>query len=223
METLGNDPFATKGIEYIVCLVFLGALPFYWRHLNQAARPGGERELLSGWFRLPERALFHPGHTWALASGPRRWRVGLDDYAQKVLGGAQSVALPEVGARLDHGSAWALDVDGRRFDLPTPIAGRVVARNEAAVRRPELINGDPYGAGWLLEIEARRFGSGMGSLLRGGRAKEWLARAEDALRLRMSPEVGAVLQDGGVPVSGIARALSEDEWEALARELLARG
>jgi hypothetical protein len=62
----------------------------------------------------------------------------------------------------------------------------------------------------------------MRSLLRGDRAKEWLARAEEALRVRMSPEVGAVLQDGGVPVPGIARALSEDRWEELARELLAR-
>jgi hypothetical protein len=39
--------------------------------------------------------------------------------------------------------------------------------------------------------------------------------------MKMNPEVGAVLQDGGVPVPGIARALSEEAWDALARELLA--
>ena len=34
----------------------------------------------------------------------------------------------------------------------------------------------------------------------------------------MDPELGRVLQDGGAPVHGIARALAGDGWEALARE-----
>jgi hypothetical protein len=101
------------------------------------------------------------------------------------------------------------------------VTGRVVARNETALRDPGLVNGDPYGTGWLLEVEAPRWDHGIRALLRGGRAKEWLARAEAALRRQMSPELGAVLQDGGVPVSGIARALSPEKWDELARDLLA--
>jgi len=34
----------------------------------------------------------------------------------------------------------------------------------------------------------------------------------------MSPELGSLLQDGGTPVHGIARALAGDDWDALARE-----
>lgn len=229
METLGSDPFVTKGVEYLVCLAFLGSLPLYWRHLNGAPKlaPGmetAEEKVLSGWFRLPETARFHPGHTWAAPAGAGRFRIGLDDFAQKVLGSPAAVALPAVGSRLERGErGFALDVSGHHFDLPAPLAGRVVARNEAAMRDPGLINGDPYGAGWLLEVKAPRFGSGVRSLLSGRSAREWLGRAEEALRVRMSPEVGAVLQDGGVPVPGIARALSEEGWEKLARELLTRG
>jgi glycine cleavage system H lipoate-binding protein len=228
MTTISNDPFATKGIEYLVVLVFLGALPLYWRYLNGAPRlaparvAAARRRMLTGWFRLPEAARFHPGHTWAVPSGPGRFRVGLDDFAQKLLGTPAAIALPEVGARLAPGApAWSLDVDGRRFELPAPVGGRVVALNEAVRRDPALVNGDPYGDGWLLEVQAPRWSSGSRSLLRGNRAKEWLARAEAALREKMNPEVGAVLQDGGVPVPGIARALSENGWEELARDLLA--
>lgn len=229
MEALTNDPFATKGIEYLVCLAFLGSLPVYWRHLNGAPRLAPEREyaagrVLSGWFHLPEEARFHPGHTWAAPVAASRFRVGLDDFAQKVLGAPAAVALPSVGSRLESGGrGWSLDVGGHRFEMPAPVAGRVVARNEAALHNPALINADPYGSGWLLEVETPRWRSGLRSLLQGRRAQEWLGRAEDALRLRMSPEIGAVLQDGGVPVSGIARALSEEKWEELARELLAGG
>ncbi len=228
MNPVVHDPFATKGAEYVVVLVFLAVLPLFWRYLNGAPLlapsrvRAAQRQVLSGWFHLPEGAFYHPGHTWAAPAGARRFRVGLDDFAQKLLGTASRISLPEVGMRLAKGApAWGVEVDGRRIDLPAPVAGRIVARNEAALRDPSVINGDPYGAGWLLEVEAPRFTSGAGSLLRGDRAKRWLRRAEDALRLRMSPEVGAVLQDGGVPVPGIARALSEEAWEELARELLA--
>jgi glycine cleavage system H protein len=227
-KTTTNDLFATKGVEYLVVLAFLGVLPFFWRYLN--ATPSlapsrvraAQRNVLSGWFRLPETAAFHPGHTWAAPAGPGRFRIGLDDFAQKLLGTAAAFTLPDLGTRLAQGApAWAMDVAGSRFQLPAPLAGRVVARNDAVLRDPSLVNGDPYGSGWLLEVEAPRGSSGQRSLLRGDRARAWLGRTEAALRQRMSPEVGAVLQDGGVPVAGIARALSEDEWETLARELLA--
>ena len=227
MKTIISDPFATKGIEYLIVLGYLGAMPLFWRYLNgnpllaPSRVLAAQRKVLSGWFRLPETASYHPGHSWASAAGRGRFRVGLDDFAQKLLGRAAEIALPDLGTRLAKGApAWALNVDGHRFELPAPLSGRVVARNEAVLRDPGVLNGDPYGAGWLLEIEAPRWNSGAGSLLRGGRAKEWLARAEAALRLRMNPEVGAVLQDGGVPVPGIARALDEEGWDDLARDLL---
>jgi glycine cleavage system H lipoate-binding protein len=228
VETLSHDPFATKGIEYLVVLAYLGVLPLFWRYLNGAPRLAPERVLaaqrsvLSGWFQLPAWALFHQGHTWAAPFGARRFRLGLDDFAQKLLGQPAAITLPVVGDRLrQNGPAWSLDVGGHRFDLPAPISGRVIARNDEVVHEPGLINSDPYGKGWLLEVETPRWGSGTRSLFRGARASSWLAKVEGALRLRMNPEVGAVLQDGGVPVPGIARALDAERWDELARELLA--
>ncbi len=268
MEPLESNPFATKGVEYIIVLVFLASLPLYMRYLNgrprtsparvlaaawqrvtgwlrlpQLApyRPGwtqylggprvgeparvaaAQRPVLSGWFRLPETAYYHPGHSWAQPLRAGRLRVGVDDFALKILGPARAVALPEVGARLAKGGAgWELEVDGHRFGLPSPVTGRVVSRNEAALKSPALLHEDPYDGGWLLEVEVPRTRPTLRTLLHGERARRWLARAEDALRLRMSPEVGAVLQDGGVPVPGIARALSAEDWDRLARDLLSR-
>ena len=229
MEPLEYDPFASKGIEYLIVLGFLALLPLFARYLNgrPSLAPGrvlaAQRRALSGWFRLPQTAYYHPGHTWAAPAGFGRVRIGVDDFAQKILGTARAVALPEVGARLRKGGpAWALQVGEHRFDLPAPVAGRVIARNEAAMRNPAMVNEDPYQNGWLLEVEVPKFRPNLRTLLHGDRAREWLARAEDALRLRMSPEVGAVLQDGGVPVPGIARALSKDDWDQLARDLLFR-
>src|SRR3990172_5631590 len=118
MDTLARDPFATKGVEYLLTIAFLALLPLYWRYLNGAPllAPSrvlaAQRRMLSGWFRLPETAWYHPGHTWAIPVGANRVRVGVDDFAQKLLGTAQAIALPPVGARLDRGKpGWTLEVD----------------------------------------------------------------------------------------------------------------
>lgn len=229
METLARDPLATKGIEYLIVLAFLFVLPLYWRYLNGAPRLAparalaAQRKALSGWFRLPEALYYHPGHTWAVPAGRGRVRMGADDFALKLLGTAAEIRLPEVGSRLSRGKpGWTFEVGERTFELPAPVAGRVVARNDAALTRPGLVLEDPYGKGWLLEVEVPPWRPTLRSLLHGDRARAWLKRTEDALRLRMSPEVGAVLQDGGVPVPGIARALSTENWDSLARDLLSR-
>src|SRR5207302_1841386 len=52
---------------------------------HEAARlqPG-----LVGGFQVPENLRYHPGHTWALNESPSLVRVGMDDFASKLLGGA---------------------------------------------------------------------------------------------------------------------------------------
>ena len=49
-------------------------------------------------------------------------------------------------------------------------------------------------------------------------ARRMLDEAGDTLALRLAPELGQVLQDGGTPVHGIARALAGERWDELARE-----
>ena len=45
-------------------------------------------------------------------------------------------------------------------------------------------------------------------------------KTADELREKMGGELGTVYQDGGLPVSGIAKALSPDAWDKIASEFL---
>ena len=89
---------------------------------------------------------------------------------------------------------------------------------------PRLLNDDPYGKGWLFEVRSPRLKSNLKNLLSGGLARSWMERAGAALRGRIAiasgGELGVVLQDGGLPVAGIARELSPDGWEEVARDFL---
>jgi hypothetical protein len=111
-------------------------------------------------------------------------------------------------------------VDGKDVDLLSPVDGIVLARNEKVLAKPALLNDDPYGDGWLLKVKPTREKPNLVGLLHGDLAREWMREAEDTLRRRVSPEIGLVLQDGGVPICGIAQSVSPQGWTDLAKELL---
>jgi len=228
IETLASDPFATKGTEYLIVLAFLPALVWFWKILNRpepavalqtasAAVPAGPLS----WFRLPSSLYYHPGHSWVLPEPDGLMRIGIDDFAQKLIGKPSALNLPEVGTKLRQGHhGWSIQAAGKLLDLLSPVDGEVVARNEALLRSPEKLNDDPYDEGWLLEIKPTSPKPALKTLLHGKLAEAWMALTEGDLRQRMSGELGLVLQDGGFPVSGIARELSADDWDQVAGEFL---
>jgi glycine cleavage system H lipoate-binding protein len=138
-----------------------------------------------------------------------------DDFAHKLVGPA-AVQLPSVGARVAQGEAAAEIGDAdETVGVVSPVDGTVVAVNP----RGGALE-DPYGAGWLFKVNSPRLAANLRQLLHGPAAQRLVDEAGDALALRVSPELGHVLQDGGAPVHGLARALAGDAWADLARSFL---
>src|SRR5512139_2825130 len=218
------DIFATKGIEYIIVMVFLAGFIYFSRYLSHRAPvlaevPGRPRSFVD-YFRVPDGYLFHPGHTWFRKEGREVVTVGLDDFAQRFLGRIGAVNLPHAGARVNQGEkGWTLTVDSRIIPMISPVDGEVVAVNQAAIRNPGVVNEDPYGRGWLLKVKATKLSANARNLLSGNVARRMVEESLNGIRRRSGEELGIVYQDGGVPVSGMARALYGKEWYGAAREI----
>ena len=220
------DIFATKGTEYLLVIGFLMVFMFFWRFLSTPARAAYEYvtekiiPAISEWFHLPEGLYYHQGHSWAVPEG-NMVKVGLDDFAQKLVGKPRAVVLPRVGSQIEQGNrGWKLGFDSTAIDMVSPVNGEVVKINEEVLKNPELVNEDPYGKGWLMMIKPRNVKADLTNLLTGRLAAAWMERTMDTLRERMGEDLGLVYQDGGIPVTGIAKALSPDKWDEVAREYL---
>ncbi len=220
------DIFATKGIEYLLVIGFLLALTPFWRILRAPARAGMEvvRRAMASvaqWFSLPEGLFYHQGHSWLVPQGAELVKVGVDDFAQKLVGRSNKITLPKVGSRIEQGEVgWKLDVGKKNVDMLSPVSGSVVAVNKDIVTNPDLINQDPYGKGWLVMVKPDNKRATVKNLLTGKVATAWMDKTADELREKMGSEIGTVYQDGGLPVSGIAKALSPDAWDKIASEFL---
>jgi len=170
-----------------------------------------------GWFQIPGGVKLHPGHTWARVETDGVVTVGMDDFAQKLVGPAR-VALPAIGARVAQGEpAFEIAAGNGSVPMLSPVEGTVVAVNEAARQNAETLS-EPYGKGWLFKVKAPRLAHNLRQLISDNAARRYLEDAAEALAARMSPELGRVLQDGGAPILGIGPELEGEKWTELARK-----
>ena len=135
----------------LVLLTFAGFLLIdYFRSRKQVAvRPAlqtAKHEVLPrlapsvvGGFQVLDNLRYHPGHTWALSESPNLVRIGLDDFASKLIGKIERIALPQRGQWVRQGQKiWTIFRDGNSVDMVSPIEGTVADINEAAGARSRV-------------------------------------------------------------------------------------
>jgi glycine cleavage system H protein len=219
------DIFATKGIEYLLVIGTLLLFIPFWRMVSKSGTAMKEAvegivPEIGGWFHLPEgKIYYHQGHSWAIPESGNVVRVGIDDFAQKLLGRIDAVKFPPVGSQVAQGEkAWSLLVGSESIDMLSPVEGKIVAINESLLSSPEGISKDPYGQSWLLKVQVPKISTNLKNLLSGSLARKWMEGVRENLLARMNYSLGAVSQDGGVPISGIAKSLDPKKWNEIARE-----
>ena len=174
-----------------------------------------------GGFKAPAHLAYHPGHTWAMKEARQVVRIGMDDYAARLVGQIDQINLPERGRWLRQGErGWTVGRGSHRFDMLSPIEGEVVEVNPEILRDPSLAHQDPYGAGWLVAVNVPALEGNMKNLLHGRLAQRWMEESVGALHTRLSPGSEARLQDGGHAIGDVLSLVPEFQWEQFVQEML---
>jgi glycine cleavage system H lipoate-binding protein len=170
-------------------------------------------------FQVPENVRYHGGHTWALSESQDLVRIGMDDFASKLVGKIESIALPQRGRWVRQGQKiWTIFRDGKSVDMVSPIEGTVTDVNEAVATNPELARKDPYGEGWLLKVQAPDAKINFRNLLGGELARLWTEASAMRLQQRVPVMATALAQDGGVAVDDLTAHMPDEDWAAVTKE-----
>jgi glycine cleavage system H lipoate-binding protein len=154
-----------------------------------------------------------------LSESPNLVRVGIDQFAARLIGKIEGLNLPQRGQWVRQGQkVWSARRNGAAAELVSPIEGIVTDINEAVVKDPELARRDPYGEGWLMIVQSPDAKTNFRSLLGGSLARKWMEDAASRLRGKMPALAGVVAQDGGLVVGDVAGALTDQDWKELTRE-----
>lgn len=163
---------------------------------------------------LPGGLFVHSGHTWAKLDSSGAVQVGLDGFAQGVLGRVDRFELPRDGAALRQGEpAFTAIQSGKRIDFVSPVDGVVCAVNDRISVDPAEARKEPYGKGWAFMLRPSNLSRDLKKLRIGAEAAEWLEKEARSfteflsLHRAVPVGVGATLPDGGVHVEGIMETM----------------
>ena len=162
---------------------------------------------------------YHPGHLWVLVRSSEEVTVGVDDFAQRVVGRLSSIKLPEQGTRVQQGQPFVTLRHGEKtLTQVAPVSGVVREVNSKLMNDPTIVNSSPIQRGWIAKIVPTNLEVECRNLLRGISAAHWEEAVRNQLIQRFLSSVQPVLQDGGMIADNISDLLSLGDWEGFVNE-----
>jgi len=177
-------------------------------------------EKYSGFAVLPARGLthdlglhysddrfYHRGHTWVKPEDDGTVTIGLDEFADHVLGRPDTWKLPEVGSEIElNQTAWRMKKNGQEISVRAPLEGTVIAVGGPKER-------------WYLKLRPRldvRDPKTLRHLLRGPEVYGWLSREIERLQLQLrAPDAAPTLADGGMLMPDLMDAIPHADWNTV--------
>jgi glycine cleavage system H protein len=179
--------------------------------------------------RAPAGLFVDVGHTWLSLDESGRSRVGIDGFAQKVIGHMDGVDLPEPGKSVRRGETlFAVRQGNRTAEFYAPVDGTVAAVNESVGREPALVSADPYHRGWICVLSPSNLAEDIKKLMVGAESEGWFAKEIERFREFFTVRsvqhlaLGSVMQDGGEITGGVLEMLDDDSWCQFSEDFLGK-
>jgi CheY-like chemotaxis protein len=167
-------------------------------------------------FSIPGGVLIAPGHSWVCLLPNGTLRVGLDDFARKLIGRVETVDFPQVGTTVQAGQPlFAVRQKGRVARFPAPVSGRISRLNPALRLTGSGLEVTPYGRHWICEMESETLDTELPALKIGKAAvalfQEDLTKARVFLQELTRKESAARLPDQPISI-GEMEQLTDAQW-----------
>jgi len=223
-EFVYTDIFDTKGIEYIIVIVFLLLIIPFWimlnRPLNLKAKVSKAVGVLSEQIlRIPQGLFFSKNHTWTHLEKSGLARIGMDDLLLHLTGGVEIEYLRDQQEKVKKGEPIVrINQDGKNLVIASPISGEIDCVHSSLEQDPGAIIEDPYKS-WLFKIKPDKWREETTGCYLAADATEWakteLARFKDFVAETLTQTSGSlavVLQEGGELTDHPLAEMNKDVW-----------
>ena len=178
---------------------------------------------------LPKGFFISKAHTWVELTFAGEARIGVDDFAQKVIGTIERIEVAPLGSEIKKGDTLLKVSRGNRMlSIPSPITGKVLTVNDSLLASPNRLHQDPYVAGWVAVVAPNNISSELHFLAIADEAAKWLRKEVSRFRdfikaqsqIGVPAPAGATILDGGAPLNGVLEQFNENTWNAFQKEFL---
>ncbi|MFC1869038.1 glycine cleavage system protein H [Thermodesulfobacteriota bacterium] len=167
-------------------------------------------------FKIPQGYYFHHGHTWLKIEENSSVRVGVDDFALRLMGPLDRIEAPLMGKEVKQGRKDISAIRGRRkAKLLSPISGVVTAINTRLREEGSLANQHPYTDGWVMRIQPDRLRQDLKNLMINRETGDFIEGQVEQLYGVIEEVAGPMSTDGGDLGHDIFGGMPQLGWERL--------
>ncbi len=172
-------------------------------------------------FRIPQGYYLHSGHTWIKIEESSTVRVGIDEFALRLLGPFDRIEAPLIGKEVKQGRA-DIDVvrDEHRASFMSPVSGVVMAVNAKLREKGDDAGQDPYSEGWVTTIHTKTLRQDLKNLMIHTESAEFMEDEVARLYQVIDETTGPLAADGGLLGHNIYGHMPELGWERLVKSFL---
>lgn len=125
-------------------------------------------------FNVPAGIFISQNHTWVNVEMNGTARVGLDDFARKILKNIGAVELPKLNKNINKGELlFSIKHNSHTINIASPISGKVTLLNTEHVEHPEWIASKPFELSWMCCIDPSNLAEELHALKIGVDSINW--------------------------------------------------
>lgn len=164
------------------------------------------------------------GHVWANVTVPGLVRVGMDDFARKMIGRITAIEFPAKDRVVQKGERlFAIQQNGRTAVFNAPITGTVHLVNTELREHLDWLEKQPYEKGWVCSLKPEHLANELEHLRLGEKAAEWYREEITRFRKLLVPANGnghfTNLPEAQL-VEGQLEEVDEQTWEKFSQTFL---
>lgn len=130
-----------------------------------------EEKLNVGEFAIPGGVFISEGHCWAAIAQDGAVRVGLDDFAKKLIGKIDDIEFPNLGMNITQGQPLFIIKQGKKsIQFNSPVSGQVAKVNHDLGDNIDKLNYSTYEKNWVCLIDADKLDTELSKLKIGKNA-----------------------------------------------------
>ncbi|MEJ2105002.1 MAG: response regulator, partial [Ignavibacteriaceae bacterium] len=167
-------------------------------------------------FQIPGGVFISDGHSWVNVGEDGTAKIGLDDFAKKIIGKIDSIELPNLGMIVKKGQSLFTVMQGtKNISFKSPLSGKVKTINKFINNEIDSLNSTVYDQNWICEIDADELDSELKSLKIGKSAVTlYQDDIERLIQMKKKMKTGKEkdFEPDGVIYSGEMEKLDDISW-----------
>lgn len=130
-----------------------------------------EEKLNVGEFAIPGGVFISEGHCWAAIAQDGKVRIGLDDFAKKLIGKIDDIEFPNLGMNITQGQPLFIIKQGKKsIQFNSPVSGQVAKVNNDLGDNIDVLDYSTYEKNWICIVDADKLDTELSQLKIGKNA-----------------------------------------------------